>query len=49
MALFFLMKKRHLFAIAIVPAILLIFATIRDSCANPSYADYFQEQCQPQK
>jgi len=49
MALFSIMKKRHILAIAIVPAILLTFATIRDSCANPSYASYFTETCQAQK
>jgi hypothetical protein len=44
-----LMKKRHLIAIAIVPFTLLVFATIRDSCANPSYAQYMQESCQQPK
>jgi hypothetical protein len=39
------MKKRHILAIAIVPFSLLIFATIRDSCINPSYAEYFADQC----
>jgi hypothetical protein len=40
-----MMKKRHILAIAIVPFSLLMFATIRDSCANPSYAEYFYEEC----
>jgi hypothetical protein len=39
------MKKRYIIAAAIVPTILFTFATIRDSCANPSYAEYFAEQC----
>jgi hypothetical protein len=39
------MKKRYLIAASILPLTLLIFATIRDSCANPSYAEYFYEQC----
>jgi len=39
------MKKRYLIAAAIVPLSLLIFATFRDSCANPSYANYFYDQC----
>mgnify|MGYP006266334271 CR=1 FL=1 len=39
------MKKRYFIAATIVPLSLLIFTTIRDSCANPSYANYFAEQC----
>lgn len=39
------MKKRHLIVASIIPAILLTFATIRDSCANPDYANYFTESC----
>ena len=39
------MKKRHLIAAAILPFSILIFATWRDSCMNPSYANYFAEQC----
>ena len=43
------MKKTHILLLAIVPFTLLVFATIRDSCANPSYASYFTETCQAQK
>ena len=43
------MNRNVFFAIAIVPISLLIFATVRDSCANPDYANYFQEKCQKHK
>ena len=43
------MNRNVLFVIAIVPISLLIFATVRDSCANPSYANYFQEKCHQHK
>ena len=39
------MKKRHILAIAILPITLLVFVTIRDSCANSNYANYFPEKC----
>jgi hypothetical protein len=43
------MNRTTLFAIAIVPLTLFIFATVRDSCANPSYANYFHDKCHQHK
>ena len=43
------MNRNTLLALAIVPISLLIFATVRDSCANPSYAEYMYPKCQKLK